>query len=59
MRRAEWNKGCESAECVEVMPTLTRVAIRNSQYPEGPWLSFSHEEWIQFLDAVKEGKFDL
>jgi hypothetical protein len=41
------------------MVTRTRVAVRNSNNPDGPWVTFTHEEWEKFLDSTKKGTFDL
>lgn len=54
-----WNRPCDNLHCVEVMETRTRVAVRNSAKPDGPWLMFSHDEWNEFLKAAKNGEFDL
>lgn len=54
-----WRRACESAtlECVEVLILKTKVKIRDSKDPDGPWLSFSHDEWDQFTEGVKRDVF--
>lgn len=58
MFEARWIKGCESSHCVEVLPLKTMTKIRDSKDPNGPWLSFTTEEFDQFIGAVKAGVFD-
>jgi hypothetical protein len=55
----KWIKSCESAHCVEVMIQKTQVKLRDSKDPSRPTLTFTHEEWQQFLDGANRGVFDL
>jgi hypothetical protein len=57
--KGEWTRGCESAHCVEVLRLENSVKMRDSKDPGGPWLTFSPDEWADFIDAAREGKFDL
>jgi len=59
MIQGEWTRGCDSVHCVDVMQTATRVAVRDSKNPDGPWLHFTLSEWEEFIAGAKEGKFDL
>jgi hypothetical protein len=56
-RMAEFQAGCDRAECVEVAMTEV-VAVRDSKNTAGPVLWFSRTEWEEFVAAVKSGKFD-
>ena len=53
-----WKTGCEAGACVEVADIGSDVLIRDSKDPTGQVLRFTREEWENFTDAVKEGKFD-
>ena len=59
---ARWRKsGRSSAQgnCVETAKLPGHeVAVRNSRYPQGPVLIFSHAEIGAFLEGVKDGDFD-
>jgi len=37
----------------------TQVKLRDSKDPSRPTLTFTHEEWQQFLDGANRGVFDL
>ena len=56
-----WRKAalCESGSCVEVAAGHAHVHIRQSQLPDGPWLSVSRSSWQAFLTAVRAGDFDV
>lgn len=49
---------CGAHECVEVAPTGSGVAIRDSKDPEGAILRYSKDEWNTFLSGAKNGDFD-
>lgn len=49
---------CGAHECVEVAPTDTGVAIRDSKDPDGAILRYSTAEWKIFLAGAKNGDFD-
>jgi excisionase family DNA binding protein len=54
-----WNRGIatEDAACVEVAFAESVVLIRSSADPEGPVLRFTLNEWREFVNGVKSGKF--
>ena len=47
-----------TANCVEVA-TLpdSGIAVRDSKDPQGPSLSFSRSEWVEFLSGARAGEF--
>jgi hypothetical protein len=44
--------------CVEYAVARETVAIRDSKDPDGPILTFSHDSWRAFVEAIKSGEFD-
>ncbi len=44
--------------CVQVRSQDGMVVIGNSRFSEGPFLSYTHDEWAAFLDGAKKGEFD-
>jgi Domain of unknown function (DUF397) len=43
----------------EVGFVVAEVLLRDSKDPDGPVLHFTPEEWKGFMDAVRNGEFDL
>ena len=57
-----WRKSQRSGtngQCVELAPTPTAIAIRDSHHPKGPILNFHPAEWQNFLVDTKQGHHDL
>ncbi|HEY9392131.1 MAG TPA: DUF397 domain-containing protein [Mycobacteriales bacterium] len=57
-----WRKSSVSAStgnCVEVADLGLAIGVRDSKNPTGPALRFSRDEFTAFVDAVKDGAFDL
>jgi hypothetical protein len=57
-----WKKSTSSANlgCVEVRLTEGSVIeVRDSKNRSGPVLSFNRTEWIEFLNGVERGEFDV
>jgi hypothetical protein len=63
LSRAVWHKSSRSAgtggNCVEVANLDTVVAVRDSKAPDNGMLVFGRSEWSAFVDATKQGEFDL
>ncbi len=63
LSRAVWHKSSRSGgnggNCVEVAELDTTVAVRDSKQPDGGTLVFSRTEWSSFVDATKNGEFDV
>jgi hypothetical protein len=47
-----------SENCVQVRSEGDTIVIRNSRFPDGPFLSYTQGEWAAFLDGAKKGEFD-
>jgi len=61
LTHANWRKSSYSTQngsCVEVArtPSATAVAIRDSQDPYGPALTFSASDWRDFLHHIKHSQ---
>ncbi len=57
-----WRKSskCGNATCVEVARVgEDTYLIRDSKQPEAPALSFTKEEWVAFVDGVRDGEFQF
>lgn len=64
LSRARWYKSTRSnggeGGCVEVADNLPGiVAVRDSKNPNGPSLVLTPTAWSGFLNAVKQGRFEL
>lgn len=44
--------------CVQVKRHDGMVVIGNSRFVNGPFLSYTNDEWAAFLDGAKKGEFD-
>jgi hypothetical protein len=48
-----------NGNCVEMAQLPDRqVAVRNSRFPEGPVLVYTHDEIVALLGGVRDGDFD-
>jgi hypothetical protein len=58
-----WSKSYSDSlnqHCVEVITIVTgSVIVRDTKDPAGPTLQFTLPEWAAFLQAVRDGEFDL
>lgn len=50
---------CSAGGCVAVAITAGAVLVRDSKAEDGPVLSFTHDEWNVFTEAVYGGEFSL
>lgn len=55
-----WQKAaaCGGGTCVEVASSDAGVVIRDSKNPVGPILRYTLDEWLDFVQGVKQGEFD-
>ena len=44
--------------CVQVRSHNGMIIIGNSRLADGPFLSYTRDEWAAFLDGAKKGEFD-
>lgn len=49
---------CNGGGCVMVAADGNRVLIGDTKNPGGPVLSYTAEEWLDFLGGAKNGDFD-
>ncbi|MEN3536078.1 DUF397 domain-containing protein [Microbispora sp. ZYX-F-249] len=57
---ATWKRACTGGDCVEVAFQDGRVGVRDGkQGDDATVLTFTHEEWQRFVEAVKIGMFDV
>lgn len=49
---------CSKGACVEVEHVADGVAVRSTKHADLDALLFDHQEWSEFLAAVKRGEFD-
>jgi hypothetical protein len=56
-----WRKSAHSIHnnCVEIAFSTGEVFVRSSNDPRGPVLTFSAAEWSAFVQAVRDGDFDV
>jgi hypothetical protein len=59
MTPAAWRKSSRSGDnggaCVEVATAGPSVAVRDSNHPDGPLLTFPAPTWQAFTHQVKQG----
>jgi hypothetical protein len=56
----DWRQArrCTGGNCVQVARAdRDRILIRDSKNPGATPLSFAYPEWLQFVEAVKQGEF--
>ncbi|MGH3931886.1 MAG: DUF397 domain-containing protein [Pseudonocardiaceae bacterium] len=62
LRWVTWRKSRYSnpyGNCVELAElSAAAIAVRNSRYPGGPALIYTHAEMAAFIRGVKDGQFD-
>lgn len=62
LSNVQWRKSSRSgyqSNCVKVAAVIGRIFIRDSKTLADPTLSCNQTEWAAFLDAAKNGDFDL
>ena len=59
-KQSPWRVARKSAggNCVQVRPDSGMIVVGNTRFPEGPFISYTHDEWAAFLDGAKKGEFD-
>lgn len=54
--RPKWRRSmhCDSSACVEVaMAHDGAIAVRDGKDPDGPQLTFAHDEWMSFMTWLR------
>lgn len=51
-------KASGAENCVQVKSKDGLIILRNSRHTDGPFLSYTRDEWVAFLDGAKKGEFD-
>ena len=54
-----WQTSCRESNCVEISMGPFDVVVRNSADRNGPFVSFDHSEWREFVFAVENGEHRL
>src|ERR1700733_4373158 len=49
---------CNGGACVQVAATENGVLLGNTRQPSGPVLSYTPDEWREFVAGIKKGDFD-
>jgi predicted secreted Zn-dependent protease len=49
---------CNGGSCIAVAAAGQKVLIADTKTPDGPVLSYTPEEWREFLAGAKNGDFD-
>jgi hypothetical protein len=55
-----WRKSSHSAStnCVEVATTRAEILVRDTKRPHQVVLRYPAASWLEFIDAIKAGRFD-
>ena len=53
-----WLRACDTSACVEVLNDGDRVLVRSTTMREHV-LDLTRQEWVEFIDGVKRGVFDV
>jgi hypothetical protein len=51
-------RSCQGGACVSVAPAEGMILIGNSKDPDGAAMSYTVDEWREFVTGVKNGDFD-
>lgn len=49
---------CNGGACIRVAPRGSQIIIGDSKSPNGPVLTYSRDEWLAFVDGIRQGDFD-
>jgi Domain of unknown function (DUF397) len=49
---------CNGGSCVRVAASGDMIVVGDSKFPDAPVLAYTRDEWITFVDAVRQGEFD-
>jgi predicted secreted Zn-dependent protease len=51
-------RNCNGGACVQVAATNHGILLGSSRQPTGPVLSYTPDEWHEFVAGIKKGDFD-
>lgn len=51
-------RSCNGGACIQVAPSGEMIVIGDTKNPRGPVLTYTQEEWAEFVIGVKQGDFD-
>lgn len=51
-------RDCDGGSCIRVAPHKGMIVIGDTKNPDGPVLSYSHDEWLAFVKGIRQGDFD-
>ncbi len=51
-------RDCDGGSCIRVAPHKGMIVIGDTKNPDGPVLSYSHDEWLAFIKGIRQGDFD-
>ena len=52
-------RDCNGGSCVQVAaPSQDKILIGDSKRSDGLAMSYSRDEWVAFVQGIKEGDFD-
>ena len=51
-------RDCDAGTCIGVAPHRGMIVIGDTKNPDGPVLSYSHDEWVAFVKGIGQGDFD-
>ena len=51
-------RDCDAGTCISVAPHQGMIVIGDTKNPDGPVLSYSHDEWFTFVQGIRQGDFD-
>ena len=58
----KWRKSSycgNGAACVEVATEHGNILVRDSKNTDGPHLTFDLQFWLEFIQAIKTGEFNV
>jgi uncharacterized protein DUF397 len=60
LRNLEWcvSRTCDGGTCVKVAPYEDFVILGKTNQPDGPYIIYERNEWMEFIAGVKRGDFD-
>jgi Domain of unknown function (DUF397) len=51
-------RDCDAGTCISVAPHKGMIVIGDTKNPDGPVLSYNHDEWLAFVRGIRQGDFD-